>query len=101
MVRQATPKLDKLIARVQRLTRAAGARCALAEVLKVSPQHLNHWLSGSREPGGEITLTLEKWATAAEAKQKKTPGVLRAHPAKPRPRENTINEKTEPRPRKK
>jgi len=70
MVKRATPELDRLFRRVRTLTKARGAAVSLAEHLGVSRSTLSDWLSGRFEPGGEVTLRLLKWVTAAEAKQK-------------------------------
>jgi len=65
-----TPRLDKLMHRIQKLTKAFGAKANLAKEIGVIPQQLNDWLSGSTEPGGEVTLRLLEWAAEEEAKQK-------------------------------
>jgi hypothetical protein len=90
MVRRATPRLDKLIARIRRLTKTPGAKSRLAESLGVSRQHLHSWIRGDEpsEPGGETTLHMLEWADAEEAKRKKTRAVLRARPAKARTKQS-------------
>lgn len=68
-------RLNKLLARVDRLTRRRGAKSELAHSLGVSRQQLNGWLSGSKQPGAEIALQLLEWVAAVEVKTKKDPGV--------------------------
>lgn len=76
MVKRPTPRIDKLFSRIRRLTKTRGLKAALADALGVVPQRLHEWLSGDYEPGGETTLQLLEWVTAAEAKPKKTPPML-------------------------
>jgi transcriptional regulator with XRE-family HTH domain len=71
MVKKPTPLLSVLLARISKATRAFGARAELARKIGVTPQHLSAWLSGNMEPGGEATLQLLKWVTAAEAETKR------------------------------
>src|SRR5438132_1195440 len=69
--RKSTPRLNRVAARIKRLTQTPGDKTALAVRMEVTPQRLNDWLSGLYEPGGEITLRLLEWVQAAEAKQQK------------------------------
>jgi hypothetical protein len=71
MVRKPTPKLDRLRARLLKQTKGRGSKSQLAANLGISRQHFYHLLSGNMEPGGEITLALLEWVTAAEAKTKR------------------------------
>lgn len=64
------PELDALMERVLNATRQYGDKAKLAEFLGVSSQQLNNWLTRICSPGGEITLRLQKWVSAEEAKQK-------------------------------
>lgn len=95
MVRKASPLLEKLFSRVSRAAKVRGTKAEIALHLGVVPQRLNDWLSGVNEPGGEITLRLLEWVTAAEAKQtKKRAGSVRARPAlKTRNQKSPSNEK--------
>ena len=94
MVRKATPFLNKVIDRVRRLTKPRGGKKLLAIEMGVSQQHLTNLLSGSCEPGGEITLRLLDWVTRNEAKNKKTPSVLQARPTRmAQAKKDTSNEK--------
>jgi transcriptional regulator with XRE-family HTH domain len=54
-------EIQKLIVAVRERTAARGARSQLARELKVKPARISDWLSGKIEPGGEITLQLQKW----------------------------------------
>lgn len=95
MVRKITPRLDKLIARVRRGTSARGAKSQLAKILGVSAQHLNSWLSGVSEPGGEVTLhLLELWPRPERAKPKKDAGRGATRPAKAQVSNPKSDEKT-------
>ena len=77
MVKRLNPELGKLLARILVLTKARGAKQRLADELGVSRTTLSDWLRGRFEPGGEVTLKLQKWVVAAEAKhQKKTVAML-------------------------
>lgn len=77
VVKRNTPKLDRLMKRARSLTKAYGAIQRLADELGVLPSTLSDWLRGRFEPGGEVTLKLQEWVIAAEARnQKKTAPVL-------------------------
>lgn len=71
MVKRSTPRLAKLFVRVRRLTTERGAKSRLADILGVERARITEWIKGDFEPGGEITLKLLEWVTAAEAKQQK------------------------------
>src|SRR5262245_23106743 len=75
MVKRPTPLLDALLARVRALLEGRGAQARLSDYLHVKSGRVSEWLSGEIEPGGEITLHLQKWVAEAEAKQKKTAAV--------------------------
>jgi transcriptional regulator with XRE-family HTH domain len=93
--RKPTPKLDRLFKRVRAVTSQPGSLKRLARFLGVSPQTLSDWLGGRFEPGGEVTLKLQKWVIAAEAtQQKKTAGRVSARPRRvTRKDQSTTNEK--------
>jgi transcriptional regulator with XRE-family HTH domain len=94
MVRRATPKIDRLIVRLKNATREHGLKTALARSLGVSPQRLNHWLSGTNVPGGEVVLQMLEWVAAVEEKQKKRAGSEVTRPAlKTRKSKSTSHEK--------
>jgi transposase-like protein len=65
----ADSKLRSLIRRVVKATAERGERVKLANRLGVPRQNLNDWLSGRKSPGGETTLRLLAWVTAAESKK--------------------------------
>src|ERR1035441_5485659 len=67
-------KLSALLKRVERATVLRGKKSELARWLKTSPQRITDWLSGTRSPGGEVTLHLLEWVQGEEAKQTKSPG---------------------------
>jgi hypothetical protein len=77
MVRKATPLLNALLLRLNRETQGFGAKSRLAREMSVAPSQLHAWLTGESEPGGEATLTLQKWVEAAESKTKR-PARVRA-----------------------
>ncbi|MGA9452602.1 MAG: helix-turn-helix transcriptional regulator [Verrucomicrobiia bacterium] len=70
------PQLPSLLDRLNRATKEAGKMSALAKHLakamgrKVPLASVSRWLSGKREPGGEITLLLERWVKLQEERQK-------------------------------
>lgn len=66
--------LQELRLRLKAATRGHGHKAALAKHLGVSPAQLSPWLSGKREPGGEMTLRLLAWVQAAETKKKSPAG---------------------------
>ena len=95
MVKKATPLLNQLLARVRQATSMYGEKSNLARFLGGHPQQVNDWLNGSCEPSGEITLLLQEWVTAAEAKQqKKCSGSASTQPElKTRNQKPRLNEK--------
>ncbi len=66
------PRLPSLLERLNRATQETGKMSALANFLtratggKVPLASVSRWLSGKREPGGEITLLLQKWVEEQE-----------------------------------
>jgi len=74
-------QLPNLLKRLNRATKETGKMSALAEFLgravgyRVPLASVSRWLSGKREPGGEITLLMLKWVERQE-RQEKAPAVL-------------------------
>lgn len=60
------PCLPKLLDRLQRATAGTGKMSELANWLGVPLASVSRWLSGKREPGGEITLRLLNWVEQQE-----------------------------------
>lgn len=64
------PQLPSLLERLARATAKPGKKSELSKFLskvtkaKVPLASVSRWLSGEREPGGEIALLLDYWATA-------------------------------------
>lgn len=56
-------QLPELLDRVKKATSATGKKTELAGVLKAPLASVSRWLSGEREPGGEIALKMDAWAT--------------------------------------
>jgi hypothetical protein len=98
MVKRPTPKLEKLFARVRRLTVERGAKGDLAEAIHVELPRLSEWLRGEYEPGGEVTLSILEWVEEQEAKQQKeeASGALTPKARKTRSVKSTSNEKVQP-----
>ena len=65
--------LKQLLERVRRVTKARGAKKALADALSVQKAQVSQWLTDKRSPNAEDTLRLLKWVTEAEAEQTKDP----------------------------
>jgi len=63
-------QLPGLLERLKKATAEAGKKTALAEFLKVPLASVSRWLSGEREPGGEVTLQLLKWVELQERQSK-------------------------------
>jgi outer membrane biogenesis lipoprotein LolB len=69
---QTKAQLPNLLARLNRATSKSGKMSALADYLgkatgqKVPLASVSRWLSGKREPGGEITLKLLQWVEQQE-----------------------------------
>lgn len=65
-------QLPSLLVRLNRATKESGKMSALADFLgkasgqKVPLASVSRWLSGKREPGGEITLLLLQWVERQE-----------------------------------
>lgn len=95
MVRRATPRIERLFARVRRCTTQRGMKAQLARFLGVPPQRLTDWFSGAIVPGGEVVLQLLEWVAAEEAKQQtKRAGGASTRPAlKTRKAKSTSHEK--------
>lgn len=64
--------LSELLSRARKLTREYGSRQKLARKLKIKPQQLNAWLTGTREPGGDYTLKILAVVQELEAQQKQS-----------------------------
>lgn len=60
------PQLPNLRDRLNQATKESGKMSALADYLKVPLASVSRWLSGKREPGGEITLKLLHWVEQQE-----------------------------------
>lgn len=54
-------RLFTLRQEILKATKGFGAKADLARFLGVKPPQLSAWLSGKKEPGGEVTLTLQAW----------------------------------------
>ena len=69
------PQLPSLLDRLNRATKETGKMSVLAKFLakatgrKVPLASVSRWLSGKREPGGEITLLLRNWVERQERKE--------------------------------
>jgi transcriptional regulator with XRE-family HTH domain len=65
-------QMPSLLERLNQATKDTGKMSALADYLgvqtkrKVPLASVSRWLSGKREPGGEITLLLERWVEKQE-----------------------------------
>jgi transcriptional regulator with XRE-family HTH domain len=55
-------QLPELLERLKKATSAPGKKTELAGVLKAPLASVSRWLSGEREPGGEIALQMDAWA---------------------------------------
>jgi hypothetical protein len=60
------PQLPNLLARLKAATKETGKMSALANFLDVPLASVSRWLSGNREPGGEVTLKLLRWVEQQE-----------------------------------
>ncbi len=60
------PQLPSLRERLNRATKEIGMMSALADFLHVPLASVSRWLSGKREPGGEITLKMLRWVEQQE-----------------------------------
>ena len=64
-----TPLLDALLEEVGNLCKAKRGRVSeLAEALGVLQPQLSAWLTRKRQPGGEITLRLQRWLGETKAR---------------------------------
>lgn len=54
------------LARLNRATEETGKKSQLAEYLGAPAASVSRWLSGQREPGGEITLKMLRWVELQE-----------------------------------
>jgi hypothetical protein len=61
--------LDVLLARANRVAAESAKRLALIEFLKAPRESVSRWLSGKREPGGEIALRILQWVEEEERQQ--------------------------------
>jgi len=59
-------QLPSLLERLNRATKETGKMSALAKFLGVPLASVSRWLSGKREPGGEITLKMLHWVEQQE-----------------------------------
>jgi transcriptional regulator with XRE-family HTH domain len=67
-------KLAGLLQRIRNVAQQTGKRMELADYLGKPPQRVSEWLNGKYEPGAEVTLLMQEWVQAEEAKQQKTLG---------------------------
>lgn len=66
----AKAQLPELLERLKKATAEPGKKTALAAFLKVPLASISRWLSGEREPGGEVTLQLLRWVELQERQAK-------------------------------
>jgi DNA-binding transcriptional regulator YiaG len=59
-------QLPKLLERLKKASSASGKKSELANFLGVPLASVSRWLSGEREPGGEITLKMFHWVEQQE-----------------------------------
>jgi transcriptional regulator with XRE-family HTH domain len=64
-VKELLPNLRK---KLNKLTQSAGKKSELADFVEAPLASVSRWLSGDREPGGEVTLKLLKWVEQEERK---------------------------------
>jgi len=70
IVAEVKAQLPSLLERLEKATAESGKKSELAEFLaratkaNVPLASVSRWLSGEREPGGEVALLLDVWATA-------------------------------------
>ena len=78
MTKKATPRLSRLLDRVERV---CANKSALARFLGVSSSHIQKWVTArDYEPGGEVTLALLEWVEAAEDQQNESSGRAETQP---------------------
>lgn len=63
------PKLPSLLERLKKATAETGKKSELAEFLKAPLASVSRWLSGEREPGGEVALQMLHWVEQQERKK--------------------------------
>jgi transposase-like protein len=92
VTKKSTPLLSRLLDDVERL---CSNKAALARRLKVTPSHLQKWITAREyEPGGEITLRLQKWVKEAKEAKQKSPGSAQTPPEPKAQLSNPSYEKT-------
>jgi hypothetical protein len=69
--------LANLLSRLKRAAAERGKKTELAHFLKVPLVSVSRWLSGKREPGGEMALRILAWVQEVEAKQAESPACAR------------------------
>ena len=74
-----TSQLPELLERVRKASSASGKKSELAKFLGAPLASVSRWLSGDREPGGEIALKMLHWVLHQE-RQIKKPGTVTAAP---------------------
>ena len=95
--RKPTPELDKLFKRTRAVTKQPGSLKKLARYLGALPQTLSDWLGGRFEPGGEVTLKLQKRVERLERQPTKDPaGALTPTGQMTRSAKSNTNEKVQP-----
>jgi len=62
-------QLPSLLERLKKATNATGKKSELAEFLKAPLASVSRWLSGEREPGGEVALQMLHWVEQQERKK--------------------------------
>jgi DNA-binding transcriptional regulator YiaG len=62
-------QLPGLLERLKRATAETGKKSELAEFLKAPLASVSRWLSGEREPGGEVALQMLYWVEQQERKK--------------------------------
>jgi transcriptional regulator with XRE-family HTH domain len=87
-----TTPLRSLIGRIRMLTRAHGAKAALAKKFGVTRQAVDRWIAGKSAPSAELALQLYEWARKAEAENQKKPGSVTAEPEPKTPKGIPSNE---------
>ena len=63
-------QLPDLLERLKKATQESGQKSALAKFLGAPLASVSRWLSGEREPGGEVTLKLIRWCELQERQAK-------------------------------
>jgi len=63
------PQMPILLERLKKATAGPGMKTALADFLSAPLASVSRWLSGEREPGGEIALQMLRWVEQQERKQ--------------------------------